>query len=188
MVVTLNSQYYRLIDLPEASFGLIGSGLAVIGIFIPRISLSLTRRFTPAINATILAVFSFLALGGMSFFIPRAGLLPVVMVYGVISMNGFFVSHYLNRITDSSRRATVLSFKGLAMNLAYGLIGMLYSLLVGHLRSHTPASQFGQNSERIVFIQAFGWFPWYFLILTVLFLAFSSWRLKDSESRNGLAL
>ncbi len=32
----------------------------------------------------------------------------------------FFLSHYLNELTDSAHRATVLSFKGLSMNLAYG--------------------------------------------------------------------
>ena len=31
MIITLNSQYYRLIELPEATFGLIGSGLSILG-------------------------------------------------------------------------------------------------------------------------------------------------------------
>jgi len=32
MMITLNSQYYRLIDLPESVFGLIGAGLALLGL------------------------------------------------------------------------------------------------------------------------------------------------------------
>ena len=35
MIVTLTSKYYRLIDLPEASFGLLGSAVAVLGLFVP---------------------------------------------------------------------------------------------------------------------------------------------------------
>ena len=39
MVLTLGSQYYRLISLPEASFGLIGSGFALLGLVIPRLEI-----------------------------------------------------------------------------------------------------------------------------------------------------
>jgi hypothetical protein len=33
----------------------------------------------------------------------------------------FLQSHYLNQLVDSDRRATVLSFRGLAVNVGYGL-------------------------------------------------------------------
>ena len=181
MVVTLNSQYYRSIDLPEASFGLIGSGLAVWGIFIPRISRWLTECHTPVFNLNILSFLTFAGLVGMMLFIPRLGLFPVILVYSAISMNAFFISHYLNRITDSSQRATVLSFKGLALNLAYGLIGILYSLLVAHLRTNISSGQSNVSAEKAVFIEAFAWFPWYFLILLCVFFTFSVWMLRGSK-------
>ena len=38
MLVTLTSKYYRLIDLPEASFGLLGSLVAVIGLIVPKVA------------------------------------------------------------------------------------------------------------------------------------------------------
>jgi MFS family permease len=38
MLITMGSQYYRIIEIPEAMFGFIGSALAVGGIFIPRIA------------------------------------------------------------------------------------------------------------------------------------------------------
>lgn len=181
MAVTLNSQYYRSIDLPEASFGLIGSGLAVLGIFIPRISLWLTGRNSPISNLYTLSTLTFVGLVGMSFFIPKAGIIPVIFVYAAISMNAFFISHYLNRITDSSQRATVLSFKGLALNLAYGLIGILYSLLVAHLRTDIASVRPNMPEEKAVFIEAFGWFPWYFVVLLGLFFVFSYWMLRGSR-------
>ena len=39
-----------------------------------------------------------------------------------------FPSHYLNAITDSEIRATVLSFKGIVFNLGYGMAGVLLVL------------------------------------------------------------
>ena len=52
----------------------------------------------------------------------------------------FFTSHYLNLITESHQRATVLSFKGMAFNLAYGLIGFLFALLITRLREGGSAA------------------------------------------------
>jgi hypothetical protein len=182
MVLTLNSQYFRLIDLPEASFGLIGSGFAILGIFIPRLSLALTKRCTPLFNLLILSFLSFLGLMGMRLFIPKAGLFPVVLIHSAISMNAFFISHYLNKNTSSNQRATVLSFKGLAMNLAYGLIGIFYSFLVAKLRADIALAQPELSTEKIVFVKAFGCFPWYFLIIWIAFFAFSAWILQDTKT------
>ena len=38
MIVTMTSQYYRQIQLPEASFGVIGSAIALLGLLIPKIA------------------------------------------------------------------------------------------------------------------------------------------------------
>ena len=134
MLITLGSQYYRLIELPEASFGLIGSAMATLGLFIPRLAMQLARRHSPAFNMGLMAGLTLIGLIGMTLFLPVAGLIPVMVLMSVMYFMGFFVSHYLNRITDSHQRATVLSFKGLSFNLAYGLIGLLYSLLLYTLR------------------------------------------------------
>ena len=48
MMITLNTQYYRLIDLPESVFGLIGAGLALLGLVIPRLALKLAEKHSPA--------------------------------------------------------------------------------------------------------------------------------------------
>ena len=134
MMITLSSQYYRLIDLPESVFGLIGSGLALLGLFIPRLAMRLAEKHTPSFNMGIMAVVTLAGFWGITMFLPVLGLIPMALLSSVMFFLGFFVSHYLNRITDSSRRATVLSFKGLSFNLAYGLIGLFYSLLLAMLR------------------------------------------------------
>jgi hypothetical protein len=183
MLVTLVSQYYRLIHLPEASFGLISSGMNLLGLFIPLLALKMVRHRSPRFNLWIMAGLTLLGLIGIRFVWPFIGLLPVVLIRIVMYLQNFFISHYLNRITRSDQRATVLSFKGLSFNLAYGLIGVLYSLLLAFLRSgitDTQPALAGAELENWVFIQSLAWFPWYFIITLAAMLGYACWRLKGS--------
>lgn len=178
MMTTMNSQYYRLIDLPVLSFGLIGSGLALLGVFIPRIALRLVNRKSPAFNLWVMAGLTFSGFIGISFFFPIIGLVPIFMLAGGGYLLRFFISHYLNRITDSSQRATVLSFKGLSFNLAYGFFGVLFAFLLRFLRSRVVETQPGLPAdivEDFVFIASIGWFPWVFLVAFTALLIFA-WR------------
>ena len=184
MVVTLCSQYYRLINLPEASFGLISSGFAMLGLIIPWLAYKMVARRSPAYNLGVMAIVSITGLIGITFFWPIIGLLPVALLSVVMYMGRFFQSHYLNRITASHQRATVLSFKGLSFNLAYGLIGVLYSILLVFLRPQLAATYpdlSHMGIENLVFIKSFGWFPWYFLLSLAALLAVARWQLQNSE-------
>ncbi len=184
MMITLSSQYYRLIDLPESLFGLIGSGLALLGLFIPRLAMKLAANHTPSFNLGVMAVVALTGFVGITMFSPVWGVIPMALLSSVMFFLSFFVSHYLNRITDSSRRATVLSFKGLSFNLAYGLIGLFYSLLLSMLRSRasqTDVTLVGQALENRVFTQSMDWFPWYFIGAISILLAFAAWQLRHSE-------
>jgi MFS family permease len=185
MIITINSQYYRLIDLPEATFGLIGSGLAILGLVMPRMARGMVQTHTPAFNLSIMGVLTLLGLVGMTFFWPIIGLLPLIILVAVIYLENFFQSHYLNRITDSHQRATVLSFKGLSFNLAYGLIGVLYSLLLAYLNLQITAGQpdiSGAQLENLVFVKSVAWFPGYFLLTMLAVLVFARWRLKNTDA------
>jgi MFS family permease len=184
MVGTLNSQYYRLIDLPEASFGLIGSAMAVLGLIIPWLAYKMVNRHTPAYNLSVMTAVSILGLIGMTFFFPIIGLLPMALLVVVMYLGRFFQSHYLNRITASHQRATVLSFKGLSFNLAYGIIGVLYALLLATLRhrvadSHPDLS--GIVLENTVFMESMNWFPWYFLVTLAVLLVIARRQLKYTD-------
>jgi hypothetical protein len=185
MIITLNSQYYRLIELPEATFGLIGSGLSILGLIMPRLARSLVQKKSPGFNLGVMAGLTMIGLIGMTFFWPIIGLLPVILLVGVIYLQNFFQSHYLNRITSSHQRATVLSFKGLSFNLAYGVIGVLYSLLLARLRLQVGAAQpdvVGSQLENLVFIKSIAWFPGYFLLTMLAVLVFARWHLKNSDA------
>ncbi|MCK5487198.1 MAG: MFS transporter [Desulfobacterales bacterium] len=185
MIVTLNSQYYRLIELPEAIFGLIGSGLSILGLVMPRLARSLVQKHSPEFNLRVMTGITMIGLIGMTFFWPIIGLFPVILLVGVIYLQNFFQSHYLNRITSSHQRATVLSFKGLSFNFAYGVIGVLYSLLLARLRLQVGAAQpdvVSSQLENLVFIKSIAWFPGYFLLTMLAVLVFARWRLKNTDA------
>jgi MFS family permease len=184
MIITLNSQYFRLIQLPEATFGLIGSGLAMLGLFIPRLAMILVKRSTPLVNFTTMMVATVLGLVGITFFWPIFGLIPIALLFGVVYLQRFFESHYLNRITQSYQRATVLSFKGLSFNLAYGFLGLLYSLLLALLHYHHPASRQAVDPENLVFMRSMAYFPWYFLLTAAGLVLFARRQLRRSAEYN----
>jgi MFS family permease len=183
MVITLSSQYYRIIHLPEALFGLIGSGMAVLGIFMPHIARKLAERHSPTANFGVMFVLTLVGLLLMTLFLPIIGLFPILVLFSGMYFLRFFSSYYLNRITDSKKRATVLSFNGLSLNLSYGLIGLLYSLLLAILRSRAAESQpglTGQGLENVLFIKSISFFPWYFLLTFVALLVFARWKLNTA--------
>jgi len=184
MLVTLMSQYYRLIQLPEASFGLISSGMNLLGLFVPLLAFKMVRNRSARFNLTVMAALTLLGLIGVQYVWPLIGLLPVILIRIVMYLQNFFQSHYLNRITSSDQRATVLSFKGLSFNLAYGLIGILYSMLFAFLRDgarHSQPALSGSGLENWVFIQSLAWFPWYFVITLAAMLGYAWWKLKETN-------
>jgi succinate-acetate transporter protein len=85
-----------------------------------------------------------------------------------MTLIGFSVSTYLNMLVDSHHRATVLSFKGLAFNFAYGGISLLFALTLHLVPGTTPQEQVAH---------AFGLLPgWLLLTCGVLILAFRKHR------------
>ena len=96
----------------------------------------------------------------MVFFWPYLGLVPALVAFSALYMVGFYVSYFVNRQAASSRRATVLSFKGLAYNLSYGLIGIVYAALLEIRKGGlTGAGIDSQAVENLVFRNTFYWFP-----------------------------
>jgi hypothetical protein len=119
----------------------------------------------------------------MTWFIPYFGAAPMLLLYAVMLMAGFFLSHYLNQITDSDQRATILSFKGLSYNLAYGLLGLMYSGLLALLRRQSQSTGIkAADLENSVFVDSIGWFPGYFFVLFALLWIFGALRLRHRQA------
>ena len=170
-VITLSSQYYRMIELPESTFGLIGSLVAMLGFIVPKFANKIARNKGPAHAVAITAGLSLTGLSGMSLFWPYAGLIPALITFSAMYFAGFFVSFYINRETPSDRRATVLSFKGLACNVSYGFLGVLYALLLKIEKQGITSP----DIENIVFVETFFWFPvtlliWFSFLLVIYFI------------------
>lgn len=170
MLLTMASQYYRLIEIPEAFFGVLGSGLALFGFVVPGIARKLTARRSALFNLMATALLIFLGLVGMSKAWPIVGIFPALLLFSNLYLIGFFLSYYLNQETSSEQRATVLSFKGLFLNLGYGGIGILYSLLLVFLRSSSESQQLGLAEETLknrIFFDSLPWFSWYFVFCLI---------------------
>jgi len=127
---TINSGYYRLIGLPEWSFGFIGAALGLLGYVVPAIAAKLNKRFGILANFGIIACIALVGLVGIVPANSQWGIVPAMLLMTTLGFLGFTMSRALNRETDSARRATVLSVKGLAFNFAYGSFSLGFSLLL----------------------------------------------------------
>jgi hypothetical protein len=137
---TITSSYYRLIELPEWSFGFIGAAIGALGWFVPGIAKNLNHRFGTRTNLGIAAGVSLVGLTALIPAWPLFGLLPAMLLMTTLGYLGFTVSRALHGLADSSRRATVLSVKGLAFNLGYGLFSLGFSRLLAHFPDQPPGA------------------------------------------------
>ncbi|MEO6848403.1 MAG: MFS transporter [Chthoniobacterales bacterium] len=181
LFMTFQSNYLRLITIPPFLFGIIGSALALLGFLVAPVARRMVSRFIPPINFSIVALLILIGLTGSVFATPRFGVWVVaplgIAMYGL----GFFVSHYLNLWTQPATRATVLSFRGVALNLAYGTAGLLFATLTGHIRITDPS-----RTENMIFAHALPWLPVTFVsaILALGLFALLSARKCVSISQN----
>ena len=169
--LTLASEYWNVIELPIASYGLIGSGMSLAGLFVPRIARLMADKWTPLRNFMVTSVIVLAGLIGLGFAIPYWGIVPAALLYIAMYLMGFLVSRYLNEAAPSEQRATVLSFKGLSMNFSYGMISVLYSALVASIKMGDA-----DLSQGNILVDSLQWFPGYFIGL--LLLVFVAQRLR----------
>lgn len=135
---TITSSYYRLIELPEWTYGIIGAALGLLGWFVPGIATRLNNRFSTLQNLAIAAGVAMVGLAALIPAWPVFGILPAMLLMTLMGYLGFTVSRALHAEADSARRATVLSVKGLAFNLGYGLFSLGFSGLLAHFPAEPP--------------------------------------------------
>lgn len=174
LFLTFEAGYFRIIQLPTASFGIIGAAFSLLGFVVPAMAKKMVAHRTMKTNFAVLAVIVFIGLLGAAFAKNWYGLIWIVPIGMAMSFTQFFVSHYLNeQVTDSRRRATILSFRGLAFNLGYSGIGILFAALTKGLGKAVPGSSPDQ-----VLQQALGWLPWYFLVTMLLLSVVAAIRMR----------
>lgn len=168
-LATINSSYYRLIALPEWTFGFIGAGIGLLGWFVPAIAKSLNSRFGTLSNMGIAAILTAIGLTAVAQAWPIFGVLPAMFLMATLGFLSFTISRALHREADSSQRATVLSVKGLAFNLGYGLFSLGFSRLL---------TSFPDVPSGDALRQALVWQAPAFVILAILIFLWGHWQWK----------
>jgi len=120
----------------------------------------------------------FMGLLGVGFTIPIYGFLPSIICMTTFGLFGFISDNNLHKLADSSRRATILSVKNMALNLGYGFASLVFAQ--GVLISSRPevfAAQEQSGFAKVLSIQ-----PWILLAGIVLYFLWSRARSEASAS------
>lgn len=151
-MATINSSYYRGIDLPEWSFGLIGAAVGVMGWFVPRLAQQLNQRFSPLACIGWIAAVVACCLWAVSAMWPLWGVLPAVLMMACMGLLGYTLGRALHAETDSAQRATVLSLKGMLFNLGYGAASWIFATLLSQMAKNpmTKLSPQGALSQALL--------------------------------------
>jgi hypothetical protein len=124
----------------------------------------------------LLAALIFLGLLGLCLATPVWGVWVVIPLGLSMPMMSYFVSSYLNQWTDSALRATVLSFRGVALNIGYAVAGMGFAGVASSIRASgsCPSENaiFGKALLSLPIAFALGW-----IALTLI-----AWRSRDKIS------
>lgn len=179
--VVLASEYYRVIDIPIAWFGFIGAAMSLLGILNAKLSRRMVLRQAPRGNFLWLSAVLMLGFVGITQVVPLFGVVFAVAAFSILGMVSYQSSYYINREVDSVHRATVLSFRGLALNLGLGLASLLYTGLIATLKSGETTGLADEALRESVFVRALPAFPIFFLILFVLLMTLSMMIVRDRE-------
>ncbi|USD42363.1 MFS transporter [Vibrio sp. SCSIO 43135] len=170
MFLTMNSQYYRAIDIPIIYFGLIGAGISLLQIVLAGQSRRLAESMPPksfilVMGLATIATYFWISLGWSIY-----GVIPALILIFIIMTMNIFISYHLNKTTESHNRATVLSFKGLMFNLGYGLIGVLYAYYYKLVSERYTEEQIEQHIDFIASLSSFFYyFTFLFVAISILF-------------------
>ncbi|MEM7143722.1 MAG: MFS transporter [Verrucomicrobiota bacterium] len=161
LFLTLNSEYYRLIKIPDAAFGVLGAVFAALGIITPGIAKRLVEKQPITRNYLIVSALCLVGLLVSAQAIPYYGVVVLVIFSFAFGFLNFFTSHYLNAQVDSYHRATVLSFRGLALNIGFGTLSLAYGFLLRQLGDASHAD------NTTAFRDSLHWFAPTFLVMLV---------------------
>ena len=188
----LASEYYRVIDIPVSWFGFIGAGMSLVSMANARFSNYLVTNHSPYFNFMTLSAILMIGLLGLCLHIPLYGVVFAIGAFAMMGMVQFQTSYYINKEVDSAHRATVLSFKGLALNLGLGFASLLYTAYVALLRAQLESPLQSEATGAIsangaaadvlresIFTEALLGFPVYFLFLFILLLLLGRWLIRD---------
>ncbi len=171
---TVGSVYLELLEYEPLYFGPISVMGSLTGLTASWLAGQLMHRFQPSANFRIVTALILLGLFSLAFPIPYFSVVFLIPLWLAMRLLHFFISNYLNRVTDSENRATVLSFRSMAMNLAYGGVVFTYGLQTKFLRSLNEPQTSPDDLDSLdqdIFAQAISsWWIYFALSATGLYL------------------
>ena len=168
---TVSSNVYRLLQLPEAVWGFVGAGASLVGIGVALMCERMTTRWSASANFCFVTALVFLGCLALANPVPIWGIFLLLPMLTVMRFLQYFLSHYLNQVTPSPQRATVLSFKGVSMNLSYGLLTQLFGVTTAALSTREPFAA-APDPEFAAFAKALTWWPGYFALVSAMLFLF----------------
>lgn len=159
LFLTVASNFYRLVGIEASWYGVIGTGVSLLGLVTASLMEKSAKVMTALQNFIWLGLVVFGGLMAAAHPQPGwAGIALVMPLFLGMRFLQFFLSHYLNEIVDSEQRATALSFRGLTINLAYGLLTLLFGWQTSWVGGHLHLSA----DDPRVFAAALKLWPWWF--------------------------
>lgn len=185
LFLTVASNFYRLVGIEEGWYGVIGTGVSLLGLVTAGLMEKSTKVMSSRQNFVWLGVAVFAGLMAAAHPVQGwKGIVLVVPLFMSMRFLQFFLSHYLNEMVDSEQRATALSFRGLSMNLAYGALTLLFGWQTGWVGGELGL----KPDDPRVFAEALTFWPWWFVgtvLLAGVGLWFRGFSLSADE-RSGL--
>ena len=182
-LLVVSSEIYRQIEIPEPVFGFVGAGSAALSLLAAGPIRRLAMRTDAWRNFLVLVAVTLIGLVGTACFVPWWGVAFAMLLSLTMRMVVFLQSHYLNQLVGSDQRATVLSFRGLAVNVSYGLMSLAFAGAVAGVEAAgltgsqiTPA---GAVPEMPAFRFVVGLLPLFFLGTCGLFLTWAFRTVRD---------
>lgn len=177
--LTSASEYYRLIQIPTAWFGVIGACFAGMGILVPKFAEYLVEHRSIRTNYLLVSISILLGLIGISLAIPLWGVLMGIFLAIGFRLLTFFTSHYLNAEVDSRHRATVLSFRGLALNIGFGAVSVIYGGILRYLNGGAEIPSEPGAGAGPAFRESLYWLPGVFLVFYAGFFAYYFLKVRN---------
>ena len=172
---TVSSNVYKLIKLPEWTWGFVGASASIIGIGVALLCERMAKSCSPSVNFMLVTILTFAGCMALANPVPLWGVVLLLPMLTSMRFLQYFLSLYLNQVTPSGQRATVLSFKGASMNLSFGVLTQIFGVITAQfLWSGKFAAN--PNPELSAFAHTLTWWPAYFAIGALLLFTFTRWR------------
>lgn len=164
---TVGSLWLEVIGYEPRYFGLISVAGSLSGIASAAIAARLMVSRLPNFNFRLVSLLVLIGIASLAFPIRYWSVAFLPTLWLSMRLLHFFLSNYLNRVTPSENRATVLSFRGLTMNLSYGIVIWGYALQTRWLRDGEASAVAGSDAGHAIFAEAASWWWVYFLVVLI---------------------